>query len=135
MKTRYFMRSSTGVITETDDVYEWRMWSVDADRSIAQDAIRAQHPITKKMTTFEVSTVFIGFSFVYDQKYDLDGNPLLFETMIFNKLDGEVDWSGEFEYRYATEEQAREGHRLALTLIRDGTMIKQLNPRVRLLTS
>lgn len=56
----------------------------------------------------DVSTVFLGL----DHQFD-DGPPLLFETMIFG---GKHD---DYCERYATIEEARDGHRVACAVVRN----------------
>lgn len=54
-----------------------------------------------------VSTVFLGFNHAWD-----GGPPVLFETMIFG------GWEDEYQERYCTVEEAREGHRRAVQKVR-----------------
>lgn len=75
------------------NVLEWANWFEDADRVVAQidrDGVR-------------VSTVFLGI----DHRFDADGPPLIFETMIFG---GEHD---EEQWRYSTWDEAMAGHEAA----------------------
>lgn len=61
----------------------------------------------------EISTVFLGL----DHNYGT-GPPLLFETMCFTgKRHEEFDGEGFFD-RYATREEAAEGHRRIVELVR-----------------
>jgi len=57
--------------------------------------------------TVMVSTVHLGMN----HNFMNDGPPLIFETMIFG---GKHD---QYQERYATKEQAEEGHREALRLV------------------
>lgn len=57
-----------------------------------------------------VSTVFLGL----DHNYG-DGPPLLFETMVFG-LPGET----EYQWRYATWDEAVAGHERAVVAVREG---------------
>ena len=63
-----------------------------------------------------VSTVDLGIDHSFG-----DGPPLYYETMIFKKdKNGDIDFSGEdYQVRYTTEEQAREGHKLAIEYLKE----------------
>lgn len=65
------------------------------NRSIARDAVT---------DTCSVSTIFLGM----DHNWDEDGDPILFETMIFG---GPLD---QEQWRYCTYAQAERGHAEAL---------------------
>lgn len=54
-----------------------------------------------------VSTVFLGL----DHRWDTDGDPLVFETMIFGGI------NDQYQERYATYEAAEAGHREACQLV------------------
>lgn len=71
------------------------------------------------MTTFPsgrwVSTVWLGI----DHGWHPPGssNPILiFETMIFG---GPQEWEGEDQWRYSTEEEAKEGHERVVNMVRE----------------
>jgi hypothetical protein len=73
----------------------------------ARTVAKTQMPIPHTDTMVEVSTVFLGI----DHNYTDEGPPILFETMIFG---GRLsDW----QRRYATWEQAEQGHRAAVALV------------------
>lgn len=55
-----------------------------------------------------VSTVWLGLN----HNWDLQGEPLIFETMVFGGSLAEHQW------RYATEAQARAGHKRVVALAR-----------------
>lgn len=57
----------------------------------------------------QVSTVFLGLDHSFS-----GGTPILFETMIFG---GDVD---EYQVRYATMEEAVEGHKVAVDMVLAG---------------
>lgn len=64
-----------------------------------------------------VSTVDLGLDHSFG-----DGPPLYYETMIFKKnKNSEIDYGGEFDYqvRYATEEEAKTGHDIAIKYIKE----------------
>lgn len=72
-----------------DDLMEWGRWFETADRIVAKDTVG----------DVEVSTVFLGLDHSFGE-----GNPLLFETMVFNgSLNEEMN-------RYCTWEEAEAGH-------------------------
>lgn len=74
-------------------MWEWAKL-FDDERHIGED----------KIGEVEVSTVWVGLDLGYASLFG-DGPPLIFETMIFG---GERDlWT----WRYATEREAREGHK------------------------
>lgn len=56
-----------------------------------------------------VSTVWLGV----DHDFLSRGYPIIFETMVFSN----GNWSDEMMERYATEEQAREGHARMLNAV------------------
>lgn len=80
------------------DIMEFgRLFSDRNYKSIASDDVEDA----------QVSTVWLGI----DHNFSTDGPPLIFETMIFG---GDYD---EYQWRYATEQEAREGHeRIVLAL-------------------
>ncbi len=80
-----------------DDLYKWGQWMDTADRRVKLD----------KIGDITVSTVFLGLYYSFGQ-----GEPLLFETMIFG---GEHD---DYQERYSTWEEAEAGHAKALTMIK-----------------
>lgn len=58
-----------------------------------------------------VSTVWLGM----DHNWSGEGKPIIFETMVFAyDEDGEVNFSGEYQERYATEKEALAGHAKAV---------------------
>ena len=80
----------------------WSKWFENSDRHVAKDYIGCA----------EVSTVFLGIDHSHG-----DGEPLLYETMIFGgKHDGYQD-------RYPTREKALLGHAEAVALVKqEGAM-------------
>lgn len=59
----------------------------------------------------EVSTVWMGI----DHNFSDDGPPLIFETMVF----GDSEYA-EYQWRYSTEEEAREGHERVVLALASG---------------
>lgn len=79
------------------DLLGWGRWMGEGPRHVGD--------VTKKGV--RVSTVFLGL----DHNYGL-GEPILWETMIFGNNVGDI------MCRYRTMNQAREGHRQAVKLVR-----------------
>lgn len=79
-----------------EDVLEWGKWFETANRHVAQ---------TTLPNGTRVSTVFLGLDHSFS-----DGEPILFETMIFG---GEHN---EYQERYSTWEEAEAGHKQAVKL-------------------
>jgi len=76
---------------QTVDMLTWVKWKEDFTNNIVKQ---------EEANGVEVSTVFLGV----DYRFDGDGAPILFETMVFGgKLDGEED-------RYCTYTEAEDGH-------------------------
>lgn len=85
-----------GKETKSADLLEWAAWFETADRHVAKTSVNDE---------VNVSTVFLGLDHSFGE-----GPPLLFETMIFG---GEHD---QYQKRFATCEQAEEGHKVAVLL-------------------
>lgn len=78
---------------------EWAKWfEVESNRRVAEDWYNE----------VQVSTIFLGF----EHGTTIDGEPLLFETMIFNG-----EWHG-YQARYTNWNEAIEGHEKALTRVK-----------------
>lgn len=75
---------------------EWARWFETAERIVAKTEIGPMH----------VSTVFIGI----DHNFGHSGDPLLFETMIFD------DHEDGYQERYSTWGEAEAGHARAVEL-------------------
>ena len=89
MNEKYILDGHKPVLC--DDLMKWAKWFETADREVAKTSISDE---------ITVSTVFLDLNHNYG-----DGEPLLFETMIFDgKLDEEME-------RYSTWEDAEEGHK------------------------
>ena len=67
-----------------------------------------------------VSTVDLGLDYSFGI-----GRPLYYETMIFEKEVNEEGFRNSLDYqiRYSTEEEAREGHKIAIEYVKN--MIKE----------
>lgn len=70
-----------------------------------------------EIDNYLISTVDLGI----DHSFGV-GKPLYYETMIFEKNGDKVDFSGIYQKRYSTEEEAREGHKKAIEYVKN--MIK-----------
>lgn len=88
-------------VVECDDLMVWAEWFQTADRHVAKTEISNE---------IKVSTVFLGC----DHRFGNEGEPLLFETMVFG---GEYDEEME---RYTTWEQAEKGHKRWVDKVRVG---------------
>lgn len=58
-----------------------------------------------------ISTVFLSVDHGYSRFFGWEGQPVLFETMIFG---GEHD---EYQERYCTYDEAEQGHRRAVEMV------------------
>ena len=74
------------------ELMEWADWFAKADRVVRQD----------NFTEGDVSTVFLGL----DHNYSDEGDPQIFETMVFDSNGDEIQCE-----RYATWDQAEAGHK------------------------
>ncbi len=83
------------------NLYEWGRWMEDNDRIVARTMV----------SDTLVSTVFLGLdhSFTHPE-------PILFETMIFDDNNKDLDGEGE---RYSTWEQAEKGHESYVRLVKE----------------
>jgi hypothetical protein len=63
-----------------------------------------------------VSTVWLGSN----HDFYGEGNPIIFETMIFECKNGEVNYSDLYMDRYCTEDEAIAGHLKAVELAKTG---------------
>ncbi len=77
-----------------EDMVEWGIWFESAKRHVAE---------TTLPNGVSVSTVFLGLDHSFG-----DGEPILFETMIFGGK------HGDYQERYSTWEEAEAGHKKAL---------------------
>ena len=96
MNARYILEGRQP--NPVDDVIQWARWFETADRRVAR---------TDLPGGVEVSTVFLGL----DHSFGLAKTPILFETMVFG---GKYD---QYEERYATWEEAEEGHSRAVAMV------------------
>ena len=93
MTDRYMLEGKTPV--QCTDLMEWATWKGKANNQVASDAEGG----------ISVSTIFLG-----TDRSCAEGSLILFETMIFG---GEHD---EDQWRYATWDEAEEGHKRACNI-------------------
>lgn len=67
-----------------------------------------------KAGKYTISTVDLGI----DHSFGF-GNPLYYETMIFNWEDSEENPFEDYQKRYETEEEARLGHQEAIDYVKE----------------
>ena len=79
------------------ELMEWGRLSEDKEYKIIK-----QENIGK----YWISTVWLGLGHNFD-----DGVPLIFETMVFERKDGKVDFLALDCDRYSTLKEAEEGHK------------------------
>ena len=82
---------------------EYEQWA--AIREVPYASVVKQDTINSKF----ISTVWLGINHNYGE-----GEPLIFETMIFP----EGEWQEDYCERYATKAQALDGHERALALVK-----------------
>ncbi len=119
-----FILDDNGNPIPCEDLYEWVSWYENADRCVAETDIPQWNLLVRfgnfmvhshlwKKNRFEpisISTVFLGLNHNFG-----DGEPLLFETMIFGgKRDG-------YQERYATRQESIKGHKKAVKLVANET--------------
>jgi len=69
-----------------------------------------------ELDDFWISTVYVGMNMQYG-----DGPPLIYETMVFRRLEnGEIDFSELYCDRYPTREAAEIGHEYAVREVKLG---------------
>ena len=84
-----------------DDILTWAKWFETANRAVKKDIAKLSY-LGKKLGEIKISTVFLGI----DHNFDDEGDPILFETMVFG---GELDESCD---RCSTWEAAEKMHEL-----------------------
>ncbi len=104
MTNKYILDGKT--VVPTDDLLAWGRWLEAADRRVDQTVIDG----------FRVSTVFMGL----DHRFG-EGEPLLFETMVFRVGSGADLWAE----RCSTWEQAEAMHERGCDYVRSGEAAKQ----------
>lgn len=102
MNLLYYVLDEAGEPRPVKDLMTWACWRGNAGGSWIVAKTRVDDA--------EVSTVFLG----RDHRYWGGGDPLLYETMIF---DGQYD---SFCDRYCTRDEAAEGHERIVAALREG---------------
>jgi len=67
--------------------------------------------LQEEIGDYFISTIWIGLCFISSER----NKPLIFETMIFSDDDDDLN---NYQERYETEQQAIDGHNLAVMLVR-----------------
>jgi hypothetical protein len=107
MSDRYVAKPGGGIEPEPD-LFRWARWYEDAAKKLFEEGGRRVDR-TELADGVYVSTVFLALNHAFGS-----GPPVLFETMIFG---GPHD---EYQERYTTVEEAREGHRRAVERAKGG---------------
>ena len=98
-----YILDENGNPVEEKDLMKWAEWIENSrERRVAYDLV-GEH---------EVSTVFLGLDHSFGE-----GEPLLFETMVF--IDDETSEFHDYCKRYETKEQAVAGHKEVLDKIKE----------------
>ena len=99
-----WMLDEQGKPFTTEDPIAWGKWYETADRTLAREHIGGV------LISVLISTVFLALDHQYGE-----GPPVLWETMIFGgKHDG-------YQKRYSSKEEALEGHKRAVLLVKEST--------------
>lgn len=86
------------------DLIEWAKWFENSNnRQLKKDLVGK----------YWVSTVFLGL----DHNF-LEGEPILWETMIFSESEDQNKYEG-YQERYITKKEAIEGHQKAIEMIKE----------------
>lgn len=97
------------------------MWAQDYE-----DHAKRQVAVSRTIYGEKLSTVWLGL----DHRFGGEGPPLIFETMLFMKSN-----KNDLQWRYSTEEEAKEGHRRAFLLsfvppaLREWRLFAWIGPR------
>lgn len=87
------------MVIQADSFLEWAQWMQTKDHRVAFTEING----------VVISTVFLGV----DHNFCGDGDPLLFETMVFSP-----DWERGEQRRYFTWQEAQVGHQEVVEAIK-----------------
>jgi hypothetical protein len=88
------------------------------------------HVAETRMRDFWISTAFLGIN----HQYNLDGPPLIFETMAFLESKNHVGQAkvlDTVQLRYSTEQQAALGHKLVVEWVRSYNRTAARQARLR----
>ena len=103
MVGQYILDENHNPVPEPD-VLKWGRWLEKGDRDHQQTFYDG--------TEIRVSTIFLGL----DHSFGMGGPPVLWETMIFDTKERELD---KYQNRYTTREEAIEGHKQACLLVQE----------------
>lgn len=104
----YYKLDKDKQVVPADNVISWARWFESAERVVRKTTL-----LWRGGEKVEISTVFLGM----DHRMGItgeDGEPLLFETMVFGGP-GEVD---EYQVRWETWDKAELGHGLVVENVR-----------------
>ncbi len=101
-KKRYFILDENKNAIPAS-LFEWADFFENADRHVKEDCIN----------DYRISTVFLGLNHNYDP---FDNKPHIFETMVFK---GDIG-SDIYCDRYATRQEAEDGHARAVQWVNSG---------------
>lgn len=98
-----------------DHWLEGQLYGMDGEPITAREWREyVEHPERKRVAWDEIEGVRIStVLLVLDHNFGFPGPPLIFETMIFG-----LETLAEEQWRYSTREEAEEGHRRAVELVR-----------------
>lgn len=96
-----------GIPALEPDLLKWAMWFGTADRTVGKTVVG----------DYVVSTVFLAL----DHNFG-GGIPILYETMIFGPDDAQSD-----TWRYATVEEAQEGHERVVAALAERVAVPLLD--------
>ncbi len=109
--SKYYILDEDHNTVGVDNLHEWGVWFEDADRVVRKTDIDGMR----------VSTVFLGLDHSFSE-----GDPLLFETMVFDKdfkLDSAPDDVPDIMLRCSTWEQALVQHQEACAQLRGDNVV------------
>lgn len=82
------------------DIRAWGKWLQESGNKIIK-----QEDVIVGDKKYWVSTVFLGLNYTWG-----DGEPTLFETMVFDRTEDPKSWGDVDMERYSTKEDALKGH-------------------------
>ncbi len=103
MGQKYILLNDHSIIEEPDFI-KWAEWLQDA----GENRIVKQEKVFSRWRYYFVSTVFLGIN----HRYDNNGPPLLFETMVFDNEES------IYCYRYPTWAEAEKGHKHTVNCVK-----------------
>lgn len=101
MNRKYILDKNNNPVPEPD-VVKWGIWF---EQSHSRRIVEQTH-----IGKYWVSTVFLGI----DHNYGGEGDPVLWETMIF--LEDNDNWEDKYCDRYTSHKDALWGHQIAILM-------------------